>query len=123
MKILNLTQHSPSVEQTEAGVVDSVRSPEIKALLNFTSLPTGEEIKARAAALAGIAEQFLEMAGGNSAMIGGAPYLMAPLENALMDRGIVPLYAYSERVSVEETLPDGSVKKTQVFKHLGFVRN
>ena len=43
------------------------------------------------------------------------------LEEALMKRGIVPLYAFSRREVVETPLPDGSVKKTQVFRHLGFV--
>ena len=33
----------------------------------------------------------------------------------------IPLYyAYSERVSIEETLEDGSVVKKNVFKHKGF---
>lgn len=31
-------------------------------------------------------------------------------------------YAYSERVSVEETLADGSVVKKNVFKHKGFYK-
>ena len=34
---------------------------------------------------------------------------------------VKPLYAFSKREVVEEQLPDGSVRKTQVFKHLGFV--
>lgn len=59
--------------------------------------------------------------GAESAMIGGAPFLMAPLEGALRTRGVIPLYAFSVRESVEEALPDGSVRKTQVFRHAGFV--
>lgn len=58
----------------------------------------------------------------HAAMIGGAPYMMALLEQALWARGIVPLYAYSERRSVEKTDPiTGEVTKTAVFVHLGFV--
>ena len=34
---------------------------------------------------------------------------MAILENALIDAGITPLYAFSKRESVETTLEDGSV--------------
>jgi hypothetical protein len=54
-------------------------------------------------------------------MIGGAPYLMAPLEVALRAHGITPLYAFSVRESVEQTQPDGSVRKIAVFRHGGFV--
>ena len=54
------------------------------------------------------------------AMIGGAPYLMGPLESALKAEGIIPMYAYSERVGEEFSKPDGSVEKRFVFKHLGF---
>jgi len=115
--IINLTQHAPTQEQIQSGVVDSDRAA-IKAALSFESLPTREEIQARAHALADIAES----AGADCAMIGGAPYLMAPLEAALAWAGIQPFYSFTERVSVEETLPDGSVRKTAVFKHCGWVR-
>ena len=55
-------------------------------------------------------------------MIGGAPYLMSALERALKQRGVKPLYAFSLRVS-EDVLDEstGEVKKTLVFKHLGFL--
>lgn len=53
-------------------------------------------------------------------MIGGATYLMAPLENLLKQAGIRVFYAYSERVGQEHTQADGSVLKSFVFKHLGF---
>ena len=55
------------------------------------------------------------------AMIGGAPYLMAPLETALRVIGIEPVYAFSTRASVEQTMPDGSVRKVNDFRHAGFV--
>lgn len=54
-------------------------------------------------------------------MIGGASFFAAPLERALLDVGAQPLYALSERESVEEVLPDGTVKKIGVFRHLGFL--
>ena len=53
-------------------------------------------------------------------MLGGAPWLMAPLESNLKLNGIKVLYAYSERVSEEVVNKDGSVSKRNVFKHLGF---
>ncbi len=36
-------------------------------------------------------------------------------------RGITPLYAFTRRESVEEVLPDGSTRKTAVFRHAGFI--
>lgn len=56
------------------------------------------------------------------AMIGGALWLMAPLELALRAVGIEPLYAFSERTSAEQIQIDGSVRKVAVFRHVGFVR-
>lgn len=58
---------------------------------------------------------------GITAMIGGAPYLMAPLERALARYGVAAMYALSVRRSVEVLGPDGTVTKTQQFHHAGFV--
>ena len=71
-------------------------------------------------------EYFLQLAAGGfdhgvQAMIGGAPYLMAPLERELRRWRVTPLYSLSERRSEERQLPDGSVQKTQVHNHLGFL--
>ena len=137
--ILNLTQHTATPEQQAAGVID-LSEPELsklRRLLTFETLPTAEEIFRRAKAIARLAEYeaarrlgLTDVGGhpaadltnhGVSAMIGGAPYLMATLERALRARGIKPLYAFSRRESVEQTMPDGSVRKMAVFRHLGFV--
>ena len=115
-KIINLTQHPAVPEQVESGVFEPADKESVKALLTFIGMPTIEVVKARAAALAEIA--VAEHA--EAAMIGGAPYLMAPLHMALTERGIKPLYAFSERVSVEKVV-DGDTVKTSVFKHVGFV--
>jgi hypothetical protein len=114
--ILNLTQHVGTPDQ---GVVEPSQDVKgaIVALLTFDTLPSGANIKDRAAALAAIAAEF----GADAAMIGGAPYLMAPLEEALKAAGIRPLYAFSLRESVEVTQPDGSVRKVATFRHQGFV--
>ena len=56
-----------------------------------------------------------------SAMIGGAPWMMSALEGALLDAGVQPVYAFSVRESVEQVQPDGSVRKVNVFRHVGFV--
>lgn len=119
--ILNLTQHEATPEQVSAGVVTSPADEAgIRALLTFKNLPTREEIQYRAISLAAIAANFFKGEDG-AALIGGAPYLMAPLERELHHRGIVPLYSFSERVSEERTTPSGEVVKTNVFKHVGFV--
>jgi len=89
----------------------------VRECLTFNDIPTKGEVVKRATWLADLAHELKY----HSAMIGGAPYLMAELEKALLDRGIRPLYAFSTRESVEETFPDGSVRKVNVFKHVGFV--
>jgi hypothetical protein len=54
-------------------------------------------------------------------MIGGALWLMGPLTRKLKEERYLPVYAFSVRESEEEILPDGSVKKVNIFKHKGFV--
>ena len=119
MKILNLTQHITTPEQRAQGVIDLPPRlhAEVKKLLTFEELPTIEELKWRARLLAHIAKKSKV----KYAMIGGAPYLMSHLEGALMQVGVRPVYAFSLRESREETLPDGSVRKVNVFTHKGFV--
>ena len=116
-KIIKLTQHTATAEQSAEGVFEPKDKTAVQQLLTFEDLPKKEDILARAEALANIAEA----EGATSAMVGGAPYLMGALENALKERGIQPLYAFSIRESVEETLPTGEVIKKNVFRHLGFV--
>jgi len=119
LQTLNLTQHDASAEQKEAGVVDLPENMkgEARECLTFHEIPDKGTIVKRAIHLATMAEEL----NYSSAMIGGAPFLMSELEKALIYRGIRPLYAFSRRESVEETLPDGSVKKVNVFRHEGFV--
>ena len=88
----------------------------IQELLTFEKLPTAAEIEKRATELAVLAHY----QGYQKAMIGGAPYLMGALERELERQEIIPVYAFSERVS-KETEVGGKIIKTQVFKHLGFV--
>lgn len=115
--ILNLTQHAPTEEQVEAGVIEPNNKEEVKRFLTFTSPPKRVEVVERALALTEIALQH----NADAVMIGGAPYLMAPLEQMLLDRGIAPLYSFTERRATETTKPDGSVHKTQEFVHIGWV--
>ena len=123
--IINLTQHAASAEQIAAGVVDL--SAEQRAVLTkaltFESLPTRGEI----VAVAGVIAELAASAGPaphilpDAAMIGGAMWLMAPLAAAVEARGIEALFAFSQRESVEEPQSDGSVRKTAIFRHVGFV--
>jgi len=132
MKILNLTQHNATPSQLAAGVVEppAEAKSRIRRLLTFTSLPTYGEVEERAEELAELAVEILTdpdfpwICGGQDwvpVMVGGAPYLMAPLEKALLKRGLRPLYAFSKREVVEEPQPDGSVRRTMVFRHLGWI--
>lgn len=117
--ILNLTMHPCSDEQASIGVIepDADTKNKIRGLLNFSSPPSREDIERRANDLAGIVSRY----GCKRAMIGGALWLMAPLERALLREGVVPTYAFSVRVSEEVTQPDGSVRKVNIFKHVGWV--
>lgn len=117
-KIINLTQHPATPAQIAEGVVDLQDKSSLSAALNFESLPSSEEVAVRASIIAELAAH----SGCQAAMIGGAPYLMSALEQALKNKGIQPLYAFSERKSVEVTKEDGSVEKKSVFSHLGFVK-
>jgi len=119
MEILNLTQHSATPEQQKAGVVelDKTQKQEVIKLLTFDYIPSKSEMNIRASQIADIAHE----KGANRAMIGGAPFFMSHLEDALRVRGVVPLYAFSRRESVEEHLENGEVRKVNVFRHLGFV--
>jgi len=137
VRILNLTQHAATPEQVDAGVAEPKEKAAIRNALTFSKLPETSEIWDQAELLATYAEKELlpppadwaegtgyenwELPPHPTAMIGGAPYLMASLEACLLNRDIQPVYAFSLREVVEEPLPDGSVKKTMVFRHLGFV--
>ena len=151
--IINLTQHAPTQEQTQAGVVDIDEARRTK-LVHFLTVPGDtltapsplreELLDSRAHSVfclltpelaegaRRVAKQVLDatsdMAAWNATkedfltvMVGGAPYLTDRLVRLFRSHGCRCVYALSERVSKEETMPDGSVKKTQVFQHIGFV--
>lgn len=124
--IVNLTQHQSSAEQLAEGVFDlpaDVRAT-VSGLLTFTAPPQAGEVRARARDLALIAAHALRDAPLTPlprAMIGGAGWLMASLELALSEQGIVPVYSFSERVMIEKTMQDGVVRKVADFKHLEFI--
>lgn len=125
---INLTQHNASAEQINEGtwIDNGESSQEIKNLITFEDIPNMSIISYRATLLTEKAFIALIKADPNhmcewTAMIGGAPYLMGPLENALKKWGITPVYSFSKRVSTEFTNPNGEVIKTNTFKHIGFI--
>jgi hypothetical protein len=129
MQIINLTQHPATQEQKDAGVCDVApeRQKRLQQLLTFEEVPSIHELRARAAQLFHIFEDetlnadWEEKESWPRAMIGGAPYFMAPLEEIFISESITVVYAFSQRKSVEEQQADGSVVKRTVFVHEGFV--
>lgn len=121
--VLNLTQHTATDEQRADGVVDvnDADRGKLSVLLGFDHAPSREEIEERARQITELAKRYQAECGMARAMIGGAPWLMTVLESALYKARIEPLYSFSLRESAEVTQPDGSVKKTLVFRHQGFV--
>lgn len=117
--MLNLTQHIATEDQLAAGVVEPTPGAKaaIKAALTFPDCPSKEQVLAAAKRLAEIAKAQK----AKTVMIGGAPWFMAPLERALRAAGVEPVYAFSARESVDVKQPDGSVRKTAVFRHAGFL--
>lgn len=121
--MLNITQHTATKEQAEDGVVEP--SQEIKAqiqkLITFdkTVMSEPEQIWNRAKALVAlIKREYPEI---HKVMIGGALYFMPALTRELKEHGYEVFFSYTDRVSVETHNADGSVTKTLIFKHLGFV--
>ena len=119
MIIINLTQHNATPEQIESGVVDIIPVSQRSEALTFHNIPTAEDIRNRADSVVKMMPDVAEK--GALVMIGGAPFFMSSLETALKNAGFRPVYAFSERKSVDVIKEDGSVVKTSVFVHKGFV--
>ena len=122
IKIVNLTQHIATADQVKAGVVEPTAEQKavIVSALNFSEIPNVHDMKIKSDELASIMSQYdPDLSGDVKFMIGGAPYLMA----ALVDWAPVyeMVFAFSERISEEQHMPDGSVRKVNVFKHQGFI--
>lgn len=118
-KILNLTQHTATPEQSAVGVVEPVNKELVCKLLTFDTLPSQEEIDDRARQLVQVALK--EVPAGSSVMLGGALFLMGPLVSRLKAYQRKPVFAFSQRQSQDMPQADGTVKKVAVFKHVGFI--
>lgn len=127
MKILNLTQHLATPDQLAAGVVDiSERHREwLLAEITFEDPPSAQEMLSRARQIVCLVQHYVKKDGGvwrhPAVMIGGAPYFMPMLQRVLKEEGCKVLYAFTRRESVDTIAPDGSIHKTSVFRHAGFV--
>jgi len=119
MTILNLTQHNASLAQVAAGVVEPANKVLLQELLTFTELPDKDAVMRRANAITNLCVNFEGHTG--KVMIGGAPFLMGPLTAALKAAGCEPVFAFSQRESVDQELEDGTVIKKSIFVHMGFV--
>lgn len=126
-RIINLTQHPFSQDQlnefafagiTADNIIDT--NDTLKAIITFTGEIDVAVIQEKANQLSQYIAQYV----GDKpclAMVGGAPFFQMAVNFACMDNGVLPLAAYSERMSVESVQSDGSIVKQNVFKHKGFI--
>jgi len=125
-KIINLTQHSATAEQKADGIFDiepSVFEEVFRPLLNFSERPSAQEVRIRARQIVQALNDYLTRNTNcytTHVMIGGAPFLMADLEEELRRSQFVPCYAFSKRQSVEVVFEDKVIKKS-VFKYEGLI--
>jgi hypothetical protein len=120
--ILNLTQHSATDAQIDAGVVNVTDADlvTLKKALTFDEPPTRLELIRRRKAIMKIASSY----NCQSVMLGGAPYLCTELDLNFSLDGYTVLYSFSKRISIEFTDSDtGEVTKTNVFQHIGWVKS
>lgn len=143
MKYINLTVHKATPDQVAAGVVDlpEEQIAQLKKLSTFDSIPRAGEIeeriveiidmlldlgylKADAPATASISEleKLEEEKDAVAFMVGGALFFYPHLVNAIWkDFGQKSFLAFTKRQAVEQVNEDGTVTKTAIFKHDGFV--
>ena len=117
--IANFTQHTATPDQIKDGVVEieNLHRSLLKPLLNFEEIPHFSDVMMSAHTLLSMARDF----GYEAIMVGGYPALMMALGLAKEGHQIRVFFAHSDRVSEERTMPDGTVRKVAVFKHIGLV--
>jgi hypothetical protein len=120
MKIFNLTQHAPTPEMIQAGVINLPDNDwqEVKSLQTFEELPTRIDLYKAAMQIKDIAVRN----GCKAVLIGGAPFFMRLLEQFLHSYNIKTFYAFSKRESVEQIDSEtGTVRKVSIFRFAGFI--
>ena len=120
--IWNFTQHLATPEQREQGVKDLPEElrQQLAEYLTFEDIPNDEDIQMVVGEILCLISS-IDTNVDDKIMIGGAPFLMERLSAALRHSKLRPVFAFSRRESVEQVMPDGSTRKTSVFRHLGFV--
>jgi len=116
-KILNLTQHMTTPEQAAQGVYEPCDKVFVQKILTFSGITDRASVRARALILADIALEH----GCEYVMIGGAPYLMGPLERSMEEVSVNVLFSFSERVTKETIAEDGSTMNVSQYRHIGFI--
>lgn len=116
-KFLNISNHTLSFEQVEElkakGFDEIVELPaELKAAWAQCNPESYRDLCKKI-------KDFMKENGITSAHLAGFPAAVSYMCVKPV-RGTAFFYAFSERVSVEETQADGSVVKKNVFKHKGF---
>lgn len=120
--IYNLTQHKCTGEQASQGVINLEGNDHERLvnLLTFIGVPSMKQINHKVKLLGELMSKYNpDLSDEIAFMVGGAPYLMAALTQLAPSYQMV--FACSDRVSEEQHQADGTVKKINVFKHIGFV--
>lgn len=123
--LLNLTQHQSTKDQVDYMVGEiEIDRKEVSDLLTVKEFPTFSAVAGKALGLAELAVLAADEAGIEPTnvlvSVGGLPYLMSPLVEELKERGFTPVYSFTQRVSVDKDNGDGTVTKTNIFKHEGW---
>jgi hypothetical protein len=123
--IVNATRHPASSDQVAAGVVEPQdhAKEDMIDIMTFDECPPGHVVTEKARRFAKIVVDQVERHQAAKVMIGGAPFFMSPVVEAIKDVApyIEVVYAFSQREAVETIEDDGSVTKKTVFVHKGFV--
>ncbi len=114
----NVSQHVASPEQVLNGVVEPQNKEKFNELLTFENLPSTNELDKRAQKIMTLVCE----EGWSMIMVGCAPFFASALERAAELKKISMMYSFSNRVSEEKILADGSVKKINFFSHKGFIK-
>lgn len=110
--IINLTQHPATSEQLAVGVIELPEDEQaaVNSLLEFTGLPTADDLDDRAESLAMLAGMsgLLEDGApfGALIMIDGPAFFMSTLERTLIQHGFRPCHAVAGGFFEVEEKPD-----------------
>lgn len=119
MKKIWASVHTPFPEQGEGFLMLSTfeGGEVLQKRLNNTSSDVSE-LEALASELCGLAIK----EGGEVYQPGGSPAFQVILGRKAKEMSVVLNYAHSVRDSIEEKLPDGTIKKVSVFRHQCWIR-